>query len=229
MSFRKFQNKTTWLFDLDNTLYSPKLNIFKQIDLRMKRFISKKLKISQDEAFDIQKKFYKKYGTTLYGLTKHYQINPEEFLRYVHDIDFSYLKISKSLNKKIKNLPGKKIIYTNGDSVYAKKILNSLGIKNLFFDIFDIKKANYLPKPMASSLCRLLETYNLKPMEVAYFDDLEKNLKSAHLKGITTIHISLNQKFLDDLHIDFRFRTIINALDVIKNSFNNGKNNELKT
>jgi putative hydrolase of the HAD superfamily len=220
MLFEKLQNKTTWLFDLDNTLYSPKLNIFKQIDLRMKSFISQKLKISEDEAFYIQKKFYTKYGTTLYGLTKHYQIDPEEFLGFVHDIDLCYLKKSKNLCEKIKDLPGKKIVYTNGDSDYAQKILNALGIKNLFFDIFDIRKANYLPKPMTCSLGRLLRTYHLNPFEVAYFDDLEKNLKSAYLKGITTIHISINNKFFENSYIDFRFRTIINALDMIITSFN---------
>ncbi len=212
----KFDNKTTWLFDLDNTLYSPDLGIFKQIDVKMKRFISKELKVSEKQAFQIQKKFYKNYGTTLYGLMKYHNTDPEEFLKFVHNIDFTNLKKCEDLRKKIKNLPGKKFIYTNGNYEYAKKILNSLGITNVFSDIFDIRKANFFPKPMKTSLNKLIKNYNLVPKEIVYFDDLDKNLKSAFLKGITTIHISKDNSKKSS-YIDFRFRTIINALDMIRN------------
>ena len=79
MNLDIFNEKTTWLFDLDNTLYPEKSGIFEQIDERMKIYISQKLKISKEKAFDLQKLFYKKYGTTLCGLMKHYDIDPEEF------------------------------------------------------------------------------------------------------------------------------------------------------
>ena len=87
-----FEKKNFWIFDLDNTIYDSKTKIFDQIDLRMKKFISSRLNISEKEAFKIQKKFYKEYGTTLSGLTKHYQVQPNEFLKYVHDVDLSKLK-----------------------------------------------------------------------------------------------------------------------------------------
>jgi len=141
-----FEKKSFWIFDLDNTIYDPKSNIFDQIDARMKKFISLKLKISQEEAFKIQKKFYKKYGTTLSGLMKHYQIPPNEFLKFVHDVDLTKLKKSSRLFREIKQLPGKKIIYTNGDQDYAKKVLNSLGIESLFEYILDITKSKNIPK-----------------------------------------------------------------------------------
>ena len=50
-----FKNKDVWIFDLDNTLYSSKTKIFDQIDERMKLFISKKLNISFEKAFTLQK------------------------------------------------------------------------------------------------------------------------------------------------------------------------------
>ena len=92
---RNFEKKNFWIFDLDNTIYDPKSKIFDQIDLRMKKFISSRLNISQEEAFKIQKKFYKEYGTTLSGLMKHYQIQPNEFLKFVHDVDLSFLNEDK--------------------------------------------------------------------------------------------------------------------------------------
>ena len=92
MNLEVFKEKKVWLFDLDNTIYSPNTKIFDQIDQRMKLFISKKLSISENDAFILQKKFYHKYGTTLYGLMKNYKLDPDEFLNFVHDIDLSKLK-----------------------------------------------------------------------------------------------------------------------------------------
>ena len=163
MTGKNFKKKNIWLFDLDNTLYSPKTGIFLQIDARMKKFISNKLKISENEAFMMQKKFYRKYGTTLFGLMKNFNFDPEEFLKFVHDIDFGNLKKSFVLRKKINMLPGKKILYTNGDADYAKKLLDGLGLDKVFYDIFDIRKANYIPKPMKQSFKKLLDLHNLNP------------------------------------------------------------------
>ena len=59
MNEKSFKKKKIWLFDLDNTIYSPSTKIFDQIDKRMKLFISKKLLVSEDEAFVLQKNFTK--------------------------------------------------------------------------------------------------------------------------------------------------------------------------
>jgi len=210
--------KNVWIFDLDNTVYSPDTRIFDQIDNRMKLYISQKLKLTENRAFRLQKFFYKEYGTTLYGLMKHYKFEPQNFLDFVHDIKFNTLTKSEELIEKIKILPGKRIIYTNGDEKYASKILKNLGILDLFYDIYDIKKANYLPKPMLTPLKSFLKHYDIEAQNCAYFEDLEKNLKPAHKIGITTFHITDKEIKKTTPFIDFRFKTIINALDMIKNS-----------
>jgi len=53
----------TWIFDLDNTLYPPEENIFSQIDQKMTSFIADNLKISIEEAFNIQKQNFIDHGT----------------------------------------------------------------------------------------------------------------------------------------------------------------------
>ncbi|MBS91870.1 MAG: pyrimidine 5'-nucleotidase [Rickettsiales bacterium] len=216
-----FKKKNVWLFDLDNTVYSPETKIFDQIDKRMKTFISKKLKISQESAFKIQKLYYKKYGTTLFGLMKNYNFEPNEFLEFVHNVDLDNLKKSSKLFKLIELLPGKKIIYTNGDHKYAERVLTALGIENLFDEIFDIKKSRYIPKPKIKPFREFLECKKIKTQDCVYFEDLEENLKSAYKIGITTIHIHNEKKPKIKPFIDFRFKTIINALDMINNSINN--------
>ena len=50
-----FQSIKCWIFDLDNTLYSGKTKVFEQVDKKMSKYISEKLKVSIDEAKKIQK------------------------------------------------------------------------------------------------------------------------------------------------------------------------------
>tara|TARA_B100000035_G_scaffold21242_1_gene16821 strand:+ start:543 stop:1211 length:669 start_codon:yes stop_codon:yes gene_type:complete len=217
-----FEKKNFWIFDLDNTIYDPKSKIFDQIDLRMKKFISSRLNISQEKAFKIQKKFYKEYGTTLSGLMKHYQIQPKEFLKFVHDVDLSKLKKCSTLFNEIKQLPGRKIIYTNGDQDYAKKVLNSLGIESLFEYILDITKSKYIPKPSIEPLITYLKKNKIKTQTCVYFEDLEKNLENAHKYGITTVHIMDQniKKKSSQPFIDYRFKSILEALNTINKTYN---------
>ena len=219
---RNFEKKNFWIFDLDNTIYDPKSKIFDQIDLRMKQFISSRLNISKEEAFKIQKKFYNEYGTTLSGLMKHYQIQPNEFLKFVHDVDLSKLKKCSVLFKEINQLPGRKIIYTNGDQDYAKKVLNSLGVESLFEYILDITKSKYIPKPSVEPLITYLNKNNINLKTCVYFEDLEKNLENAHKYGITTVHIEdkKNKKKTTQPFIDFRFKSILEALHTINKTYN---------
>lgn len=219
MNLEVFKEKKVWLFDLDNTIYSPTTKIFDQIDQRMKLFISKKLSISENDAFILQKKFYHKYGTTLYGLMKNYELDPDEFLNFVHDIDLSKLKKNSVLFKKINNLPGSKIIYTNGEKNYAEKVLKSLGVSNLFKSIWDIKKSKFIPKPEMSPLKNLLSTNKIDNSSCVYFEDIEKNLRPAHQLGITTVHITDKNPTIKKSYVDFRFKTIISALDMINKNF----------
>ena len=75
-----------WIFDLDNTIYSANSGIFDQIHKKMGEFISKNLKVSLKEAKLLQKKYFIENGTTLHGLMINHNIDPKEFLSYVHDL-----------------------------------------------------------------------------------------------------------------------------------------------
>ena len=211
-----FSDKKFWLFDLDNTIYSPNTKIFDEIDNRMKKYISKLLKISESEAFKIQKLYYKEFGTTLSGLIKNHNVNADEFLDYVHKVDLKNLTESKDLKKSISQLGGKKIIYTNGDLKHAENVLNKLNILDLFDDIFDIKKSGLIPKPNKESLESLINFYNLNPRETVYFEDIEINLKNAYDFGITTFLIDHNKRALKKSYVNYSFNTLISALDFLK-------------
>ena len=216
-----FARKNFWIFDLDNTLYPASTKIFNMIDQRMKSFISKKLNISLEEALIIQKDFYKNYGTTLSGLMKFYNVDPDQFLDYVHNIDFSKIKKSEKLRQGINRLQGKKILYTNGDMKYAKKVLKAIGIDKSIPNIFDIKKANFIPKPELISYKKMIEEFEIDPEKAVFFEDIEKNLEPAYKLGITTVHIDIehNNKSNEKLKsfINFKFKYIESAITEILN------------
>ena len=96
-----------WLFDLDNTLYSGDTKVFDQVDKKMSKFISDKLKVSEEEAKKIQKNYFHEYNTTLNGMIKNHDIDANEFLEFVHDVDLNFLKKDVLLENQINQLGGK--------------------------------------------------------------------------------------------------------------------------
>ncbi len=96
---RIFQGVEAWVFDLDNTLYPAHTNLFAQVDVRIRDFVAKLLDIDADTAMDVQKDYYRRYGTTLRGLMEEHGITPDGFLEYVHDIDHSVVAPDPALGK----------------------------------------------------------------------------------------------------------------------------------
>ena len=179
----------TWIFDLDNTLYPPEENIFSQIDKKMTTFIAENLKISHEEAFNIQKQNFIDHGTTLAGFmnTGNSKINPDKFLEYVHDINLNSLKEDNKLRKILLMLPGKKYIFTNGTKKHAENVLKKLNLENIFQSIFGIKEANYLPKPNIETYNLFLKINNIDPKTSIMFEDMGRNLIPAKKLGMTTV------------------------------------------
>lgn len=180
----------SWIFDLDNTLYSPKAGIFAQIDVRMASYIGELLQLDAGEARRVQKHFFQKYGTTLSGLMAEHGIEPHHFLDYVHDIDMSGIAPNPELAALIARLPGKYYIFTNADVHYAEKMLRQLGLEGLFQGIFDIHAQAYLPKPAPASYDKLCAAFNINPKRAIFFEDMARNLKPAHALGMTTVWLN---------------------------------------
>src|SRR5580698_9211374 len=97
----------TWIFDLDNTLYPARCNLFAQIDRRMGEYIARLLKTDFDSAKLLQKQYFRRHGTTMRGLMTEHGINPGDFLDYVHDIDVTVISPSVELEQALASLPGR--------------------------------------------------------------------------------------------------------------------------
>ncbi len=194
----ELSNIKNWIFDLDNTLYSPEEEIFNQIDERMTKFITDKFKINNEEAFNIQKKYFLEYGTTLSGLMKENNIDTDEFLEFVHDIDLDILKPDKKLNKIISNLPGKKFIFTNGSKKHAQNVLKKLEMNAIFDDIYDIKDSSFIPKPNMEAYTTFINKMGIDVNKSIMFEDIARNLKPAKELGIISVLIQRDLPLRND-------------------------------
>ena len=214
----------TWIFDLDNTLYSADSGIFQQVHKLMGKFIVEHLNVNINEAKNIQRKYYKKHGTTLRGLMDNHGIDPDSFLEEVHKLDYSIVSPNLKLAKNLENLNGKKFIFTNANKKHADNILDKLQIANLFEGIFDIKMANYIPKPEIQTYEKLIETYSINPNKTIMFDDIAKNLVPASKIGFTTVWIDVgHENFSDDIasskkYLDHQTKDLSNWLSNINMS-----------
>ncbi len=183
---RAFDQVETWVFDLDNTLYPHHL-LWQQVDDRIRAYVAEFLKVTADEAFRVQKDYYKRYGTTMRGLMTEHGVDPDHYLDFVHHIDHSPLEPNPALGDALEKLPGRKLILTNGTVAHASAVLKRLEIDRHFEDVFDIVAADLEPKPQAITYERFLKRHDVVPTKAAMFEDLSRNLEVPHTLGMTTV------------------------------------------
>jgi len=188
----RFAHIRDWVFDLDNTLYPHHSNLFAQIDVKMTAYVSELLQLEHDEARSLQKELYKEYGTTLSGLIARHGIDPDEFLQKVHDIDYSRLAPDPQLGEMIRQLPGRKFIFTNGDRPHAERTARQLGVLDHFDDIFDIVAAGLVPKPAREPYDKFMAIHRVAGPDAVMFEDLARNLVVPKALGMTTVLIVPN-------------------------------------
>ena len=179
-----------WIFDLDNTIYPARSNLFVRVAVRITEFVATHFKVPHDEARIIQKCLFQRYGTTMRGLMVEQGLAPEDYLHFVHDIDVSDLPHEVELDTMLSRLPGRKHIFTNGTVPHAENILNAYGIRHHFDHIFDIIGADYVPKPEAHAFDKFIQTTGIDPSGAVMIEDMARNLEPAAALGMRTVWLT---------------------------------------
>ena len=196
------KEKKYLLLDLDGVCYGshngyPLEKVFGMVSRRMTLFIQEKLDLSEKEAKRLQTDYFYKYNTSLNGLMLHHNIIGDEFLKFVHDIDISFMKEDKIMRNELENLKMEKFIFTNGSAEHAENILTHLGIYDLFGrdKVFDIKDAGYVPKPETATFDLMVKKFGIEPKETIYIEDIAKNLSIGHKRGCVTVWLKNDEHF----------------------------------
>jgi len=176
------------LFDLDNTLYPPERELFSLIDVRINRFMTEQVGIPADHVDGMRRDYWQAYGVTLQGLIRHHGVDPEAYLHYVHDVNVSaQLFPDPELREMLAALTQRKAVFTNGSTCHAERVLAALGIADQFESVYDLRVANYLPKPFPEPYHAVLAAIGVPAERCTMIEDSRDNLRTAKSLGMTTV------------------------------------------
>ena len=184
-----FGHVSDWIFDLDNCLYPASTGLFELIDERMGGYIERLLGCDPIEAKRVQKAHFHEHGTTLAGLMREHEVDPHHFLEDVHAIPLDRIARDERLAVGLARLPGRKLVYTNADEPYARRVLEALGVGEHFAELHDIHAAELRPKPDRHGYELMLARFGIDPRSAAMVEDMAQNLKPAKELGMTTVWV----------------------------------------
>lgn len=181
-----------WIFDLDNTLHDATPHIFPHINSSMTAYLQKYLQLDEVEANALRVDYWQRYGATLSGLMKHHGTDPDHFLHHTHQFPALAKMVLRQprLRQVLRQLPGKKLVFSNAPLRYAQAVLKLLLVDDLFDDVFSIEHAHYRPKPQSAGFRALLRKHRLQAAQCVMVEDSAENLFTAKHLGMRTVWVS---------------------------------------
>jgi putative hydrolase of the HAD superfamily len=184
-----FRDVDHWIFDLDNTLYAADATLMRAVEARICLFVQRELDLDESRAWELQKFYFREYGTTLAGLMRNHSTDAEAYLSFVNDVDVTTLVPDPRLVAGLARLPGRRIVFTNNCGRYAERVLEQLHVLHLFDDVWDVRRTKFRPKPAQAAYEALTSHAEICGAQAAMFDDLIDNLEPAHALGMRTVWI----------------------------------------
>lgn len=180
---------STLFFDLDDTLYEGGNGLWLAIRDRMSEYMAERLGLPRDEIPVLRRQYYETYGTTLRGLQKHYNVDADDYLAYVHDVPLdTYLHKDPELRQLLLSLPQQRWIFTNADEAHARRVLEKIGVSDCFEGIIDVRAVEFACKPEREAYLRAMTlAKETDPSNCVLLDDSPVNLAGAQELGMITV------------------------------------------
>lgn len=181
-----------WVFDLDDTLHHATPNIFPHINRAMTAYIERHLALDHAAATELRQRYWQRYGATLLGLIRHHGIDPHHFLAETHDFDDlgSLLITAPALLHTLRELPGRRIIFSNAPRPYTFEVLRLSGLLPLFDAVYTVESFNFEPKPLRSGFMKLLQREAVRASQCIMIEDSLANLVMAKRLGMHTVWLT---------------------------------------
>jgi putative hydrolase of the HAD superfamily len=179
--------RDVFVFDLDNTLYPAKHDIFLAIGDRMTAYIQNVTGLPRDEALALQNHYYDLHGATVVGLARSHHVDPAAFMAHVHDVPLDSVTPDPELAALIGALPGRRFVFTNGARAYAHGIIAHLGLADVFERIVALEDVDWTPKPESIAFERMAALCRFDPARAVMFEDHVMNLATAKALGFATV------------------------------------------
>jgi pyrimidine 5'-nucleotidase len=209
---------TTLFFDLDDTLYDSRNGLWRAIRDRMSAYMEERLGLSPVEVPELRRRFFETYGTTLRGLQKHYEVDADEYLAFVHDVPLErYIQPNPELRSIMLDLPQERWIFTNADADHAVRVIRTLGMDGCFQGIIDVRALNFYCKPEVQAFEKaLIIAGNPNPGQCMIFDDSIRTTAAAKSIGLVSVLISPQVSDLrTSIEFDYRMQNLCDIPRVI--------------
>src|SRR5258708_482273 len=192
MAVSGMRGSRVWIFDLDNTLHDARPHIFPHINRSMTQYVAGLLDLGEEDANALRDFYWKRYGATLTGLIRHHHVDPGHFLRETHRLpELDRMVVGRrELRSVLRRLPGRKIVFSNAPGHYAGAVLQALGVRDLFDDVFAIEHTRFRPKPQTHGFVRLMHAHRLVASRCVMVEDSLENLRTAKRLGMKTVWLS---------------------------------------
>ena len=191
MGLSGLRKSKVWIFDLDNTLHDARPHIFPHINRLMTEYVAGLLDLGAEEANALRDFYWRRYGATLLGLIRHHRVDPGHFLSETHRFpELDRMVVGRrELRSVLRRLPGRKIVFSNAPGQYARAVLQALGVRDLFDDVFSIESTRFRPKPQAHGFLRLMHAHRLVASRCIMVEDSLENLRTAKRLGMKTVWV----------------------------------------
>jgi putative hydrolase of the HAD superfamily len=104
-------------------------------------------------------------------------------------------------------LPGRKIVFSNGPRHYAEAVLEIMGIRRFFVDVYAVEQMRFNPKPGLKGFHHLLKDHRLQASRCILVEDSAENLRTAKRLGMTTVWISRSLR--QPAYVDVRLPSVL--------------------
>ncbi|MDO9366870.1 MAG: pyrimidine 5'-nucleotidase [Methylotenera sp.] len=198
-----------WIFDLDDTLHNASAHIFPIMNRAMTRYMMEALDLDEPAAHKMRQHYWRIYGATLKGLMRHHDIDPHHFLNETHRFEnLPELVIqAKRLRHMLQGLSGRKLVFTNAPRNYAIRVLELLGVDDIFELIFSVESTRFHAKPSTRGFQKLLKAIKAKASDCIMLEDSLPALMTAKRLGMKTIWVSKRLKKPN--FVDYRISTVL--------------------
>ena len=202
------RGRRVWLFDLDNTLHNATPHIFPHINRSMRQYIERHLAVDAQQADEIRRDYWQRYGATLLGLIRHHRTDPHHFLWETHQFPNlqRMLAFEKPVLQALKRLPGRKILFSNAPQHYTEAILALTGLDRHFAAVYTVERIKFQPKPLLAGFLHLLRAERLNPRQCIMVEDSLDNLITAKKLGMKTVWVSAGSR--QSPYVDVKVSTV---------------------
>ena len=114
----------------------------------------------------------------------------------------------------LRNLPARKVVFTNAIREWGERVLASLGVREHFEAIIDVRVVHYQGKPLPAAYHQTLAYLNTTADECVMVEDQARNLAPAHRLGMRTVWIGAEKS--PGEHVDFAVPDLLSAAPILR-------------